>query len=246
MPVIPLQDNIPRRNPPLMTWALIFVNLVVFLVELRLGKEQLQTLFYTLGIVPARFTHPAWAEQVGLPVDDWWPYLTSMFLHGGWWHLIGNMWFLWLFGDNVEDRMGPWRFLSFYLVCGIVAALVHTWLEPTSTLPTVGASGAIAGVMGGYLLLFPTARMIMMIPIFIFPFFFELPAALFLLFWFLIQLTSGFASIASVHGLSPIAWWAHVGGFAAGVIGVMLFCPRPCRARQRDEMSWDSLWSHRR
>ncbi len=244
--MIPIQDDVPRRSPPLMTVALILVNTLVFLVELRLGGDRLEGVFYTLGIVPARFVNPGWAELVGLPVDSWWPYLTSMFLHGGWWHLLGNMWFLWVFGDNVEDRMGSGRFLVFYLVSGVVAGLVHTWLNPASTTPTVGASGAIAGVMGGYLLLFPRARIIMMIPIFIFPFFFDLPAALFLLFWFLVQLTSGFASIASVQGLSPIAWWAHVGGFATGMLGVLIFCPKGCRPRQPDEVSWDSLWRYRR
>ncbi len=130
----------------------------MFLLEISLPEQGLERLFYLFGIVPARYTHPEWAAYVGFPVDDYWPFLTSMFLHGGWLHILANMWTLWIFGNNVEDRMGPGRFLLFYLTCGIAAGVVHLMTNPTSTVPTVGASGAIAGVMGAYFVLFPHAQ----------------------------------------------------------------------------------------
>src|SRR6266850_4988768 len=166
--VIPIRDTIPSRTAPVVTWALIAVNTAVFLFELTLSPEELKGLFYLFGIVPARYSHPEWAAAVGLPLDDGWPFLTSMFLHGGWMHLIGNMWTLWIFGDNVEERMGKGRYLLYYVVCGFVAAYVHYLTGPRSGVPVVGASGAIAGVMGGYLILFPRARIVTLVPIFIF------------------------------------------------------------------------------
>src|SRR5207237_8668834 len=143
---------------------------------------------YLLVIVPARYTHPAWAQWVGVPIDDYWPFLTCMFLHGSWSHVIGNMWTLWIFGDNVEDRMGPVRFLAFYLLTGVAAGLTHWFTNLDSTVPTVGASGAIAGVLGAYFILFPHSRIIVLFPVFFWPFFFELPAVMYLLFWFLSQM----------------------------------------------------------
>src|SRR3989440_10379724 len=140
-----------------------------------LPRQGVEQLFYIFGLVPARFTHPDWAAYVGFHVDSYWPILTHQFLHGGWLHIIANMWTLWIFGDNVEDRMGPLRFVIFYLICGTIAGLTHLLTNPDSTLPSVGASGAIAGVLGAYILLFPTARLIVMIPILFFPFFFEVP-----------------------------------------------------------------------
>src|SRR5437773_575379 len=146
--MIPISDTVPRRNPPIATWLLMIANGLVFLFELTLPPPALQQFFYLFGIVPARFTHPDWASWAGFPMDDYWPFVTSMFLHGGWLHIIGNMWTLWIFGDNVEDRMGPGRFTIFYLLCGLFAGSVHCLTNADSTLPTVGASGAIAGVMG--------------------------------------------------------------------------------------------------
>ena len=166
--VIPIRDTIPSRNTPIGTWILIAANGVVFIFELMLPEPVLQAVFYYFGIVPARYSHPEWAAWVGLPIDDYWPFVTSMFLHGGWLHIIGNMWTLWIFGDNVEDRMGTARYLVFYFICGLAAALVHFFTNPDSTLPTVGASGAIAGVMGAYLLFFPHSRVITLIPLFFF------------------------------------------------------------------------------
>src|SRR2546425_7980757 len=158
--MFPIRDTVPRQNPPIATWLLILINSVVFLFELTMPEPVREQFFYWFGMVPARYTHPDWAAWVGFPIDDYWPFLTSMFLHGGWMHIIGNMWTLWIFGDNVEDRMGPVRFAVFYLLCGLAAGMVHWFTNPNAMVPAVGASGAIAGVMGAYFFLFPTARVI--------------------------------------------------------------------------------------
>ncbi len=145
-------------------------------------------------------------------------YLTANFLHGGWLHIIGNMWALWIFGDNVEDRMGHVRFAVFYLLCGIAAGMVHLFTNPHSTIPTVGASGAIAGVMGAYFILFPRSRVIVLVPILIFPFFFEVPAVFYIGFWAFMQVFSGTLSLADARAVGGVAWWAHVGGFITGMV----------------------------
>jgi membrane associated rhomboid family serine protease len=157
---------------------------------------------------------------------------SSMFLHGGWMHLIGNMWTLWIFGDNVEDRLGRGRFLLYYLVCGLVAAYVHYLTGPRSGIPVVGASGAIAGVMGGYFVLFPRARIVTLLPIFIFIQIVTLPAVVFLAFWFFAQLLNGMVATAASFG-GGVAWWAHVGGFLAGAVMIL-----PLRRPQPRYSSW--------
>jgi len=204
----------------------------------------LQRFFYLFGVVPARFNHPEWARLVGLPIDTYWPFLTSMFLHGGWLHIFGNMWTLWIFGDNVEERMGSGRFVIFYLFCGLLAGVVHSYTNANSTVPTVGASGAIAGVMGAYFVLYPYARVIVMIPIFIFPFFFEMPAVLYLGFWMLTQVFSGTLSLATPGEVGGVAWWAHVGGFAAGMLLQFVFAKRKDTYRRpfRDEYGTERAW----
>jgi membrane associated rhomboid family serine protease len=247
--MIPIRDTVPSRNVPVVTIALIAVNAVIFLYELSLPENQLEHLFYLFGIVPARYSHPEWARQIGFPLDNYWPFLTCMFLHGGWMHLIGNMWTLWIFGDNVEDRMGPVRFLLFYLLTGIAAGVTHWFVNADSTMPTVGASGAIAGVLGAYLLLFPFSRIIVMFPLFFWPMFFELPAVLYLLFWFLTQVLSGTLTGLAPENVEGIAWWAHVGGFASGVVLHRLFLlPEQSRPRrfERDEYGVEGAWSPRR
>jgi len=242
--VLPIRDTIPGRNPPIATWVLIFVNSVVFLFELTMPEQGLEQFLYLFGLVPARYTHPGWALWVGLPIDDYWPFLTSMFLHGGWMHIIGNMWTLWIFGDNVEDRMGPLRFVCFYLLCGLAAGLVHWFTNPDSTLPTVGASGAIAGVLGAYFFLFPYARVIVLVPVLFLPFFFELPALVYLGFWALSQVLSGTLSLVGPREVGGVAWWAHVGGFMAGIILHFFFVQRGDAYRQpvRDEYARESAW----
>ncbi|MGI6487952.1 MAG: rhomboid family intramembrane serine protease [Syntrophomonadaceae bacterium] len=202
--MIPLRDNVPGERFPLIMWTIIILNALVFFHELGLPHDQLENLFYTYGLIPARLNLTT--------------IFSSMFLHGGWMHIIGNMWALFLFGNNVEDRMGPLRFLLFYLLCGIVAALTHYFVYPGSTIPTVGASGALAGVMGAYLLLFPRARVLTLIPVFVFFYFVELPAVIYLGFWALSQLASGTMALFAAEGASQIAFWAHIGGFAAGML----------------------------
>jgi len=227
--MFPLYDTIPRRHAPVMTLALIGVNVAVFLFELTLPSETLEGLFHLFGVVPARYTHPEWAVMAGLPLDDYWPFATSQFLHGGWSHLLSNMWMLWIFGDNVEDRMGSFLFLVFYLACGIAAGLLHWVANPDSTLPVVGASGAIAGVMGAYMIMFPSARVITLVPLFVIPLFIPIPAVFFLFIWFISQFFSGAFALLSPEKAGGIAWWAHVGGFGAGIILHRLFAGRKSR-----------------
>ncbi len=242
--MLPVRDTIPSRNPPIVTWVLIVANAVVFLFELMMPEPVLQRFFYLFGIVPARYTHPEWAWLAGLPVDDYWPFLTSMFLHGGWTHILGNMWTLWIFGDNVEDRMGPVRFLVFYLLCGVAAGIVHWFTNPHSTIPTVGASGAIAGVMGAYFFMFPTSRVIVVAPLLFLPVFFELPAVTYLGFWALTQVFSGTLALAAPEQVGGVAWWAHVGGFMAGVLLHLFFVRRGPAYRRpcRDECDIENAW----
>jgi membrane associated rhomboid family serine protease len=181
-------------------------------------------------------------------MDSYWPFLTCMFLHGGWAHLIGNMWSLWIFGDNVEDVMGPWRFLAFYLLTGLLAGVTHYFLNLDSAVPTVGASGAIAGVLGAYFILYPRSQIVVLVPIFFFPLFFQLPAVTYLLFWFLSQVFGGAIAGLTSSQVSGIAFWAHVGGFLAGVVFHRLFIfPERERPRkfQRDELGIEGAWARR-
>jgi membrane associated rhomboid family serine protease len=244
--MFPIQDSVPSRSVPVVTRALILINVVVFFFELSLSRESIIQLFYLFGVVPARFTNPEWAASIGFPIGSYWSLLTHQFLHGGWLHIVANMWTLWIFGDNVEDRMGPLRFIIFYLVCGVLAALTQVLVTPDATIPSVGASGAIAGVLGAYLLFFPTARLIVLIPILFFPFFFELPAVIFLVFWFFIQLFSGTAMLASPQQVGGIAFWTHIGGFIAGMLLCRFFVRRPVRRRlQPDEYGLEWAWEPR-
>lgn len=245
--MVPIQDTISSRTTPLITWMLVGLNTLFFALELGLSEASLTRFFYHFGVVPARYTDPHWASWVGLP-HSYWPFVTSAFLHGGWLHIISNMWALLLFGDNVEERMGGSRFLVFYLLSGVAANVFHVLLNPDSTVPAVGASGAIAGVMGAYLFLFPRSRIIVLFPILFIPLFFEVPAILYLALWFYSQLFSGVLSLAAPADVGGIAWWAHVGGFAAGVALHRLFVlprlRRP-RSRQPDEWCIEDVWAPR-
>lgn len=205
--MLPLRDSTPSQHFPLVTVILIVFNLYVFSQELLLGPNELEELYYTLGLVPAQF------NQSNLPLEAFLPFLSSMFLHGSWMHVIGNMWILWLFGDNVEDKMGRGRFLAFYLGSGVIAALTHYLINIHSTVPVVGASGAVAGVMGAYFIMFRHARVLTLIP----PFFLvTIPAWVYLGFWAVSQLFSGTVGLLSADA-GQIAFWAHVGGFVAGM-----------------------------
>jgi len=216
--VIPIKDTIVTATRPFAVWTIVAVNGVVFAMTLTLSDVQQEWLFYMFGILPARYSHPRWAQWAGFPAHDYWPFFTSMFLHGGWLHILGNMWTLWIFGDAVEDRMGHGRFVVFYLLCGIIAGLIHYFTNLNSTIPTVGASGAIAGVMGAYFVLYPRARIVVMFPIFFYPLFFQISALLYLGFWFFSQFLSGVLSLVEPGQVGGIAWWAHVGGFGAGAL----------------------------
>jgi membrane associated rhomboid family serine protease len=208
--VIPLRDVIPSRTTPYITITIIVINALAWLFELTLSPDVIGVFLRVYGIVPAFF------QPVTL--------ITSMFLHGSWSHVIGNMWFLWIFGDNVEDRVGHGRFIVFYLLCGIGAGLAHLVANPGSELPTVGASGAIAGVMGAYFVLYPQSRVLTLLP-WIFITVVEIPAVFVLGFWFLAQVFSAgaIAVTASTHGGGGVAFMAHVAGFAAGAIGIFVF-----------------------
>jgi rhomboid family protein len=208
--VIPLRDVIPSRTTPYITITIIVINALAWLFELTLSPDVIGVFLRVYGIVPA-FFQPA-------------TLITSMFLHGSWSHVIGNMWFLWIFGDNVEDRVGHGRFIVFYLLCGIGAGMAHLVANPGSELPTVGASGAIAGVMGAYFVLYPQSRVLTLLP-WIFLTVVEIPAVFVLGFWFLAQVFSAgaIAVTASTHGGGGVAFMAHVAGFAAGAIGIFVF-----------------------
>lgn len=221
--MIPLRDYQPSLSTPWVTLLLILTNCVVFAYELTLDPFSLNELFHTYGLIPA---HPEATT-----------FLTSMFLHGGWLHLIGNMWFLWIFGDNVEDVMGHGRYLVFYLLCGIAAGLVHVIFMAGSRVPTVGASGAIAGVMGAYMVKFPAARIVTLVPMFFVLTTVEVPAGLMLLYWFVLQLLSGAGSLLQPGAGGGIAWFAHAGGFVAGIVLLKLLGSRP-RYRRRVDWSW--------
>jgi membrane associated rhomboid family serine protease len=220
--VIPIRDDIRTRRAPVVTWALIAINALVFFYELSLSPEALEHLFYLHGLVPARISRPDWAADVGFPPGGLLTFLSSTFLHGGWLHILSNMWILWIFGDNVEDEMGRLRFLVFYLVCGAAAGAVHWFANVDSIAPTVGASGAIAGVLGAYFLMHPRARVLTVLPILFIPLFFWVPAVLFLIIWFLTQVLE--SSAAGLGG--GVAWWAHIGGFVAGALLHRLFLQR--------------------
>ncbi|MGI6434737.1 MAG: rhomboid family intramembrane serine protease [Syntrophomonadaceae bacterium] len=222
--MFPLRDSTPSDHFPLVTVGIIIVNLLVFLFESGLSEAQLNAIIYQFGFVPAYIQ----TNQIDPIVYI--PFLTSMFLHGSWMHVIGNMWMLWLFGDNVEDCMGRRKFLLFYLGTGTIAALSHYLTDPLSTIPVVGASGAVAGIMGAYFLMFKRARVLT----FIFPIFLiNIPAWFFLGMWAITQLWSGAASLLHNYATSSgqIAFWAHIGGFAAGMLLYRLFL-KP-QARQR-------------
>ena len=214
--MIPLRDTVPSRSFSLVNWLLIASNLAIFVLLLSLGPRY-ETVVTTLGVVPIRFIH-----ELGL--GQMLTLLSSMFLHGGWVHVLSNMLALYIFGDNVEDRMGSLRYLAFYLLCGVAAGLAHVAFNSSSTVPTIGASGAISGVMAAYILLFPQARVITPIPVFFLPWLVEIPAFIYIGLWFASQLFNGVLStVAGAEAFGGVAWWAHVGGFVVGIVLLPLF-----------------------
>jgi membrane associated rhomboid family serine protease len=234
--MIPIRDDQPSYSTPFINYFIIGLNVLVFLFELSIGAEgrrALNAFVFEFGVVPVRIERALagvghYTLATTLPTI-----LTSMFLHGGWLHIIGNMWFLWIFGDNIEDHLGHFRYLLFYLGCGVAAAITHIIFNLSSNEPTVGASGAIAGVMGAYVILYPRARVLTLV----FFFLWWIPAWVFLGYWFLIQFLSGAAmSIAETsRSTGGIAFWAHVGGFVAGILLIKIL---PQRARRYRYGSW--------
>lgn len=215
---IPLRDNVPSRHAPFMTYLLLAVNTAVFIHEQSLAPAALERFIRRYALIPADFTtfDP---NALFMMAGGYADFLTAIFLHGSWFHLISNMWVLWLFADNVEDRLGPLRFLLFYLAAGVSANVLHYYTNIGSAAPTLGASGAIAGVMGAYFLLYPRARIVTLIPILFYPLIIQVPAALYLLIWFATQVWSG---LAGPQGAGGVAWWAHVGGFLSGMLLLIL------------------------
>lgn len=217
--MIPIRDTISSKNYPVINNAIISINVIVFII----GMGNLDNFVLMYGFIPARYTMPEIASYFTFS-QQLFPLISFMFLHGGFWHLVGNMWFLYIFGDNIEDRLGHIRYLLFYLLCGWASAIIHLFFNWHSQIPTVGASGAIAGIMGAYFILYPRSRILTLIPIIIIPFFFEIPAAFFLGFWILFQFFS--AAIIDPHA-GGIAWWAHIGGFLSGMVLLWMFLSIP-------------------
>ncbi|MBI1366821.1 MAG: rhomboid family intramembrane serine protease [Alphaproteobacteria bacterium] len=209
--MFPYLDTVARRYPPVIVWMIIGANVLAFLYQISLPPHALDRFLFEFALVPSRF----FGRLSLVSPSDLTPFLTNIFLHGGWLHLILNMWTLWIFGPAVEDRLGPVRFLAFYFFCGIAAGLAHALANPNSVVPALGASGAIAGVIGCYARMFPAARLVVIIPILFIPLFFELRAFVFAILWFFMQIIPGFLSLGDPSS-GGIAWWAHIGGFVAG------------------------------
>ena len=212
MPMIPLRDDLPTKRFPFITVALLITNIAVFAYELSLSDEELLALIATWAFTPAHLVAEPTSPAVLLTL------LSAMFLHGGWLHIAGNMLYLWIFGNNIEDRFGHLGFLAFYLATGVAATLAHLGVEGASDIPLLGASGAIAGVLGAYLVLYPRTRVVVAIPIFFIIELARVPAAFVIGFWFLVQVIQGAGSILADTAGGGVAWWAHVGGFVAGII----------------------------
>jgi membrane associated rhomboid family serine protease len=218
--MIPIKDSPKTRRFPIVNIALIFFNIAIFINKISAPIDQLQGYYLRFGAVPREIT----LLLTGANVDSTKVILslfTSIFLHGGWLHLGGNMLYLWIFGDNIEDRIGHVKYLFFYLITGIVASLIQTLADPMSPIPIIGASGAVAGILGAYLVSCPRARVLALIPFFYFITLAEFPAVVFLLFWFVLQIISGVATLGTT-GVA-VAWWAHIGGFVSGMLLINLF-----------------------
>ncbi len=212
--MIPLRDTIKSDSFPLVNWILIILNAVVFFFEISLDHGQAELFIQKYGLIPA---------ETNLTGNNSYRFFTNMFLHGGWWHFIGNMWILYIFGDNVEDKMGRFRYLIFYLLTGLLAGLTHFILYRNSPVPAIGASGAISGVMAAYMFMFPGSMILSFVPIFIIPLLIPIPALIYIGIWFIGQLFSGTYSLLLSSTATGIAFWAHIGGFIAGIILYRIF-----------------------
>ena len=220
--MIPIRDTIQTKSYPIVNSIIIGINVLFFFIEIAQG-QRLNQFILSYGLVPARYSVSDIAARFTL-FQQVIPFISFMFLHGGFLHLLGNMWSLYIFGDNIEDNLGSLRYILFYLLCGLASGLSHLFINWHSTVPTIGASGAIAGVMGAYFLLYPRSKILTLIPIFFIPYFIEIPAFVFLGIWFILQFLS--AATASAHS-GGIAWWAHIGGFVFGMIFIKLLAKVP-------------------
>ncbi|MDP2903363.1 MAG: rhomboid family intramembrane serine protease [Methylovulum sp.] len=213
--MIPIRDTAPCYSKPLVTWGIMAVCTVVFVAMYFMPDAQSFRLINLYGMVPIRYSN-GWVGYNGLPFDGYLSFVTNLFLHASWWHLLMNMWFMWIFADNVEDRMGRLPFLLFYLTCGVFATILQWYFDPTLTIPVVGASGAIAGVLAAYFFLYPLERVVVWIPIFFLPVVIHVPAIAFLGLWIILQLHNATTSLVFDNVPVDVAWWAHLGGFIAG------------------------------
>lgn len=214
--MFPLRDSVVRTHEPWVVWSIIAANAAVFLYQLSLSAPEMQAFLYQHALVPLRYFNPGWARSNGLSPADFTPFLTNTFMHGGWLHIIINMWTLWIFGPALEDRLGPVRFSILYVAAGLVASATHALFNATSPVPALGASGAIAGVISAYAVRFPFAWVRILVPILFIPFFFSIPAMMFAGIWFFMQVVQGTSELLMPFAGSGIAWWAHIGGFIAG------------------------------
>jgi len=234
--MIPLYDDVFRRKTPVFTWLIILINLGVLLYQLSMSAPELNSFIFEFGFTPRNLALFIAGQSEQAAVEALRPLLTSQFLHGGWMHLFGNMWILWLFGDNIEDRLGHLPFIFFYLISGIIAGMTQFAIDPASPVPAIGASGAVAGVMGAYFYLFPRARVMTLLPLLWIPFFFRVPAFIYIGIWFISQILMGFADLlgpAQTGG--GVAWWAHIGGFIFGILAVMV-----CRLKSAPRSAYDN------
>jgi membrane associated rhomboid family serine protease len=225
--MIPIRDSVPCRRPTAVVTGLIAVNAIVFLLVWSMAPQGVAAVIADYALIPRRYADPAWARAHGLDPGDYLPFLTNTFLHGGWLHVIFNMWTLWIFGCGVEDRLGAGRFTLLYFACGIAASATHFAFNAASPVPALGASGAIAGVIGAYTVRFPHARVLLVVPIFFFPLLFQIPAVAFAAIWFGLQILQGTQAVLAPSLGGGIAWWAHVGGFVSGVGLILVLRGRP-------------------
>lgn len=216
--MIPIRDTIPCNIRPYVTWAIIVLCAAIFIAMQFMQEPLVRHLTYQYGMVPIRYSYPEWSARFGLPPDGYLSFFTNLFIHSSWLHIIINLWFLWIFADNIEECMGHTRFIIFYLLCGLIATYVQWFDNPKLMIPVVGASGAIAGVLGAYFFLYPFAHIVIWVPVFFLPIFIEIPAIAFLGFWVIIQIQQVTALAIFENITATVAWYAHLGGFIAGAL----------------------------
>ena len=242
--MFPFIDTAPRAARPVLVLSLILVNALVFFWTLGLPSRELNAVLVQYALIPARYTHPALARSVGLNPNDYWPLITYAFLHGGWLHIIFNMWFLWIFGPAMEARFGRLGFLLLYLGGAIAASAVFIITDPNGAEPVLGASGAIAAVIAAYAVIYPAERVITIVPILFIPLFIPVPAILFALIWFLLQVWQGTTEIGHPAMAAGIAWWAHIGGFIFGAV-FALIVRLMLRGPQTEVARWSEMYERR-